>query len=201
MICVNIVIFHKESSAGWKIIADGQTRIFQLCDRYLNCMINWWTYYLNHKHVTARRAGNYLLAGKSAWRGWDSWWSQHRSVSCVVCQFVPGRFLFFSARFVRVGYLMVDKTIHDTWSSHDCLMAAPCATHRSSWVKQRVKHPSTKAIQQGECGGNRVLKAKTSVEVVAQQLQSISSQVRYGAPLERRLSLQKLVLMYPKRIS
>ena len=25
--------------------------------------------------MTARKAGNYLLAGKSTWRGWDNWWS------------------------------------------------------------------------------------------------------------------------------
>ena len=36
-------------------------------------MINWSTYNLDCKYVTARKAGNYLLAKKSTWRGWDNW--------------------------------------------------------------------------------------------------------------------------------
>ena len=40
MNCMHIVIFHEERKIGWKTIADEYARIFQLCDRYLNCMIN-----------------------------------------------------------------------------------------------------------------------------------------------------------------
>ena len=118
-------------------------------------MIDCWKYRLDYKHVIARKAVNCLLVGKSTWRGWDSWWSQvidfgwfntiQFQVSCVA--WFRGT-SFWLARFVRVGYFMVDNTILYTWSSPGFLMAAPCATHRSSWVKQRAKLTSTKVIQQ-----------------------------------------------------
>ena len=105
-----------------------------LCDRYLACMLNCWIYYLDNKHVTARKAGHYLLVRKNTWRGWDNWWSQDIDfgwfdtlrglcrVSCVISfRGTP----FWSARFVRVVYLMVDDTIRYTWSSPGGSMRDP----------------------------------------------------------------------------
>ena len=39
-------------------------------------MINWLTFYFDCKYVTERKACNYLLDGKSTWRGCDNRWSQ-----------------------------------------------------------------------------------------------------------------------------
>ena len=79
-------------------------------------MINWLIWHLDCKYVTARKAGDYLLAGKSIWRGWDNWWSQDidfgsfdtlRGQCRVPCVSSFRGTSFFSARFVRVVYLMV----------------------------------------------------------------------------------------------
>ena len=40
VICMDIVIFPEESNTGWKTVADRQTQLFHLCDRYFNCVMN-----------------------------------------------------------------------------------------------------------------------------------------------------------------
>ena len=101
---------------------------------YSICVIAMWfvwpiaEHYSDYKYVTARKAANYLLAGKI-----------HDMVGItgdprillldglrpfeisVVCQFVPGHFVLVdSVR--RSGVLTVDNKIFDTWSSPGYLM-------------------------------------------------------------------------------
>ena len=140
--CMNIEIFYEERSTDGKTIAVGQTRIFHLYDRYLNCMINWWISYLEFKYVTTRKAGEYLLAGKRRWRGWDNWWSEDIDLGLFD---IGVEFLVSvhsgELRYTQLGsserclLFMVDNTIHSTLSSLDCLMAAPCAIHHFSWAR------------------------------------------------------------------
>ena len=144
MVCMSIVIAHEERNIGCKTIAGGQTQIFHLCDRYLNSMTNWWIYYFDEKNVTSRKAGNYLLARKSKWRRWDTWWSQDIDL---------GRFDALWGRLLRVwsvecrgsarsGELRFGELGPSEWCTlwwiiryflPMFLLATSCAAHPSSW--------------------------------------------------------------------
>ena len=150
IICMNIVFFHEERNTGWKTIATGK-------QGYFICMVGVWiawlsdeysgVYYLDSKYVTPRKASKHLLTRRSTWRGWDNWWSQDvgfkvvlhprmlflrwfdtlRAQYRVSCVSSFRRTSFCSAQFVRVVYLIVDKTILYLifWLSHGGFMRDP----------------------------------------------------------------------------
>ena len=93
---------------------------------------------MDYKYVTARKAGDYLLArnvhdmvgitGDPRILILDGLTPCGVSVECrVSCVSSFRGTSFWSARFVRVVYLMVDNTTLHILSSPDCLMVAPCA--------------------------------------------------------------------------
>ena len=101
MSCMNVVILPRVGREEYWLENNSRrvNKDIHLCCRCLNCIVNWWICYLDYKYVTARKAGNYLLARKRTWRGWDNWWwsqdidsgwfdtlpGQCASCVCIVC--------------------------------------------------------------------------------------------------------------------